>query len=282
MPQIKKGTCKNPGLVAVMAHFVIDELTAYTENTPDGLTVAYMCGYEKGKEEPDPSRITVDGNEMSVAVYCADKYGARQAQEKTRRRKVSNNKPSWSSVPEGYDWMAQDEDGKWYAYDHEPTLPREWDARLQWLSNSFKGYQWKELNSCSAALIPNPHWKDTLERRPYSMGVVSLGDRLVRASDDAYIGIALNASDESGTVDISLPCGIFYISGGTKMNSNTCPTVKTLEPLERIHAKGDRLKNEMDALNKRLNDLEDIENPVNWKNATEEIKFKAVKAADNV
>lgn len=31
----------------------------------------------------DPTRIEVDGNEMSIAVYCAEKYGARQAQDKT-------------------------------------------------------------------------------------------------------------------------------------------------------------------------------------------------------
>ena len=31
----------------------------------------------------DPTRIDVDGNETSIAAYCAEKYGARQAQDKT-------------------------------------------------------------------------------------------------------------------------------------------------------------------------------------------------------
>jgi len=70
-------------------------------------------------------------------------------------------------------------------------------------------------------------------------------------------------------------------TGGT-MNSNSCPVTRPLNPLEQIHAKGERLTEEINALNVRKDALDKIEDSVNWKSATEEIKIKAVEAADNV
>ena len=63
---------------------------------------------------------------------------------------------------------------------------------------------------------------------------------------------------------------------------NSCPTTKTLTPQERIQAKMKRIDGEIEALVDKLGLLDDINCSINWKTATEEIKFKAVQAADNV
>ena len=62
----------------------------------------------------------------------------------------------WSKVPEGYDWAAQDEDGRIYAYSHEPFLfEGEFDV-------------WDGFNQCVFLRRdkPNKNWKKSLRKRP--------------------------------------------------------------------------------------------------------------------
>ena len=62
----------------------------------------------------------------------------------------------WSKVPEGYDWVAQDEDGDVFAYSHEPFLfEGEFDV-------------WDGFSGCILLRRdkPNENWKNTLTKRP--------------------------------------------------------------------------------------------------------------------
>ena len=63
----------------------------------------------------------------------------------------------WSEVPEGYDWAAQDEDGRIYAFDHVPSR-LEGDYGV-----------WDGFNQCVFFLRrdkPNKNWKKSLRKRP--------------------------------------------------------------------------------------------------------------------
>ena len=65
----------------------------------------------------------------------------------------------WSQVPEGYDWVAQDEVGVVWAYGFEPDLGesqwrlRETHDRLTTFNNHI-------------TVEPNPNWRNTLTKRP--------------------------------------------------------------------------------------------------------------------
>lgn len=167
--------------------------------------------------------------------------------------------PNWSDVPEGYDWVAQDSDGKWFAYTHKPMLPGKRDGRFQWLTDSSIGEKWKRLNEHYLVLIPNPCWRGTLEKRPEGFGKSIL---------------------ESGYYNrfAKKPEGEFMCL----MCPGNCPLTKNLTPIERIKGKKEQLTEQINILDKRIADLDDIVVSVNWKNATAEIKNKAVQAADRV
>ena len=65
--------------------------------------------------------------------------------------------PDWSRAPEGWDWLAQDEDGRWFWYRNE-------------LTPGFGGGVWR-ANSRNQQYAgqgqPNALWMDSLRRRYY-------------------------------------------------------------------------------------------------------------------
>ena len=65
--------------------------------------------------------------------------------------------PDWSQAPEGWDWLAQDEDGRWFWYRTEPTP-------------GFGGGVWR-ANSRNQQYAgqgrPNALWMKSLRRRDY-------------------------------------------------------------------------------------------------------------------
>lgn len=64
--------------------------------------------------------------------------------------------PDWSDAPSGWDWMAQDEDGRWFWYRTEPVLGIGGGI---WRANS--------RNQCLAGQgSPNPLWYESLCTRP--------------------------------------------------------------------------------------------------------------------
>ncbi|MBV6273468.1 hypothetical protein KVP09_11185 [Alcaligenaceae bacterium CGII-47] len=64
--------------------------------------------------------------------------------------------PDWSDAPSGWNWTAQDEDGRWYWYKTEPVL-------------GIGGGIWRS-NSRSQRLAgqgtPNPLWYESMHTRP--------------------------------------------------------------------------------------------------------------------
>lgn len=64
--------------------------------------------------------------------------------------------PSWSDAPAGWNWLAQDEDGRWYWYGVEPQL-------------STAGGVWRaprRAQALAAQAEPNPLWYTTCRHRP--------------------------------------------------------------------------------------------------------------------
>lgn len=71
--------------------------------------------------------------------------------------------PDWSAAPDGWDWVAQDADGKWYWYRTEP-LPGIGGG--VWRANS-RNQQF----ACDGKA--NPDWLDTKQCRPPSAGLTT-------------------------------------------------------------------------------------------------------------
>jgi hypothetical protein len=72
--------------------------------------------------------------------------------------------PDWSLAPAGWDWCAQDADGRWYWYRAEPVPGIGGGI---WRSNS-RNQQY------AAAGRPNPDWFDSLRRRPAAADVPAI------------------------------------------------------------------------------------------------------------
>ena len=76
---------------------------------------------------------------------------------------VSTNKETpaldidWSQVPEGYDWVAQDEDGYIFAYLDKPTPS---SKELAW--SCIKS----PLHLVQKGMVTNVYWTNTLTKRP--------------------------------------------------------------------------------------------------------------------
>jgi hypothetical protein len=64
--------------------------------------------------------------------------------------------PEWKDAPEGWNWMAQDEDGRWFWYRSEP---RPGIGGGVWRANS-------RDQQLAAVGVVNDHWVDTLSQRP--------------------------------------------------------------------------------------------------------------------
>lgn len=64
--------------------------------------------------------------------------------------------PSWSGAPDGWNWLAQDEDGRWFWYAVQPQL-------------GAAGGVWRAPRRAQAPAgggEPNPHWYTTCRQRP--------------------------------------------------------------------------------------------------------------------
>lgn len=64
--------------------------------------------------------------------------------------------PSWQNAPDGFNWLAQDADGKWYWYKTEPVLGIGGGI---WRSNS-------RNQQFAATGTPNPDWFESMQTRP--------------------------------------------------------------------------------------------------------------------
>lgn len=62
-------------------------------------------------------------------------------------------KPSWQHAPDWANFLAQDEDGKWWWFECEPKTEFNDDLDGQWISGS----------RCEKASL---EWHESLERRP--------------------------------------------------------------------------------------------------------------------
>lgn len=68
--------------------------------------------------------------------------------------------PDWTAAPPGWDWAAQDADGRWFWYRAEPVPGIGGGV---WRSNS-RNQQY------AGSGAPNPDWLDSLQRRPAGAG----------------------------------------------------------------------------------------------------------------
>ena len=71
--------------------------------------------------------------------------------------------PSWADAPEGWDWRAQDADGRWFWYAVEPQL-------------GLAGGVWRSPRRAqlfAAQGQPSPVWYETSERRPAKISALS-------------------------------------------------------------------------------------------------------------
>lgn len=60
-------------------------------------------------------------------------------------------KPDWKDAPEWANYLAMDEDGKWYWYEHEPVL---------------MGGYWTVKRGSFSSAETEQHWTETKEARP--------------------------------------------------------------------------------------------------------------------
>ncbi|OWT65639.1 hypothetical protein [Candidimonas nitroreducens] len=64
--------------------------------------------------------------------------------------------PPWTDAPEGWNWLAQDQDGRWFWYAVAPQL-------------GFAGGVWRSprrAQQFAAQGEPNPQWHETCRHRP--------------------------------------------------------------------------------------------------------------------
>jgi len=64
--------------------------------------------------------------------------------------------PDWADAPDGWDWLAQDQDGRWFWYGVAPQP-------------SMGGGVWRaprRAQQLAGQGPPNPDWIDSLRRRP--------------------------------------------------------------------------------------------------------------------
>ena len=89
-----------------------------------------------------------------AAHYCGQWATANSTSEEIPALDID-----WNQVPEGYDWVAQDEGGVVWAYEIEPDLGesqwrlRETHNRLTTFNNHI-------------TVEPNPNWRNTKTKRP--------------------------------------------------------------------------------------------------------------------
>ena len=87
----------------------------------------------------------------NVNAPCEPKENAMQNPE-NRQSTI----PDWSQAPSGWDWLAQDEDGRWFWY---AVPPKPGIGGGVWRSPS-------KLQQFASQGSPNPDWFDSLRQRP--------------------------------------------------------------------------------------------------------------------
>lgn len=76
--------------------------------------------------------------------------------KKTGLRMNAHTIPDWSQAPEGWHWLAQDEDGRWFWYGVQPRP-------------NIGGGVWRapsRAQQLAGQGAPNPQWYNTLQQRP--------------------------------------------------------------------------------------------------------------------
>lgn len=71
----------------------------------------------------------------------------------------------WSKVPEGFDWVAQDQCGVVWAYEVEPTR-----GANQWIIKS--PYRLTSFQQHHIPIHPNSAWYNTLTKRPVATSCI--------------------------------------------------------------------------------------------------------------
>jgi len=102
-----------------------------------------------------------NGNGTFRASWCYSGDGGFTKDQWLARRAELQNKPGWSEFRESANYMAQDSDGAWRAFECEPTPSSHiWNARHGW-----RGYaNIDDLKSPKGEILGD--WRDTLEKRP--------------------------------------------------------------------------------------------------------------------
>ena len=94
------------------------------------------------------------------AYFWPHKIVVTQPQWQAARDELSG-KPGWELAPNGYYWMAQDKDGKWFFYKTQPS------------PNDGAFYSRGAIISAPGTHRVLGDWRNTLERRPESVAVVT-------------------------------------------------------------------------------------------------------------
>lgn len=68
------------------------------------------------------------------------------------------SKPDWSQINPSHNWIAQDADGEWWSYTHQPSAGK----RVWWMPEVYHAAIFLEEGGTAG----NPNWRDTLEERP--------------------------------------------------------------------------------------------------------------------
>ena len=89
--------------------------------------------------------------DVPAAHYCGQ-WAASTVQEEQTPLDID-----WNQVPEGYDWVAQDEDGYIFAYLDKPTPS---SKELAW--SCIKS----PLHLVQKGMVTNVYWTNTLTKRP--------------------------------------------------------------------------------------------------------------------
>ncbi|MCC2596601.1 hypothetical protein LKR43_09630 [Pusillimonas sp. MFBS29] len=74
----------------------------------------------------------------------------------TNTLNLPSSLPDWSQAPSGWNWAAQDEDGRWFWYGVQP-------------SPGIGGGVWRAPSRAQVFAWqgePNPQWYDSLQQRP--------------------------------------------------------------------------------------------------------------------
>ena len=87
--------------------------------------------------------------------YC-DHYLVFKDSIQSYKKPKPEIKINWDEIPERIEWIAMDENGKWYGYENKP-----WDCITVWMKDGDSKYI--RLHQLSIKGMP---WKKSLIRRP--------------------------------------------------------------------------------------------------------------------